>query len=707
MTRLSPRRSLRLLPALVLVPASVLATVLRPMHGFAADAPPPAAPPAAPPARPASPADVEVLPDVYVTDSLRTPVRSASPIGPVTALESLQPVGTVSGERLRATAEASLGATLLREPGVTNSGFAPGAGRPVIRGQGGDRVRVLENGVSTLDVAGLSDDHAVPVDPSSIERVEVVRGPATLRYGSNAIGGLVYLDDGRIPEAPVGQVVAGRVGGGWGSADEQRAGFAALRGQTGCFSWQARGFARESEDLDIPGFAKSQRLLDEEGNPSGAGEARDTLPNSYAKAAGGSVGGAYTVDRGFFGASVDWFDTDYGLPNEPDVHIELDRLRLDTRGRWDAPFGGARSIAWAVGYADYEHTEFEGPDAGTIFEQQAIEGRVEVAHAPWGCWEGAIGLQGAYADLSITGDEALLPFAKTTSFAVFVTERRPLSGCLDLELGARAEGTDVDSVGQETFFAPSLSAGLRWHPTSSTVWALSAAYASRAPTASELYADGPHIATETYEVGDPNLDLERSVGVDLSYRTDGPRVSASATVFYQRYLAYIALEPTGVVDVGSGLEIFDYVGHEAEFLGAEAKVVFHVLGDATCGLDVEALADAVRAQDLDLDDPLPRIAPFRVGGAVVWRSPTLSARVDLQHAFEQDRTAAFELPTDAYTRLDASIAYRFGLPCDRGLTLRLTGTNLLDEEIRLHSSFTKDVAPERGRSLEVSVEFDF
>jgi len=642
-----------------------------------------------------------------VTDTLRSPVRSASPLGPVTALESIQPVGTVSGDRLRAAAEPSLGATLLREPGVTNSGFAPGAGRPVIRGQGGDRVRVLEGGVSTLDVAGLSDDHAVPVDPTSVERVEILRGPATLRYGANAIGGTVYLEDGRIPEAPVGQVVAGRIGGGWGSADEQRAGFAALRGQTGCFSWQARGFARESEDLDIPGFAKSRRLLAEEGNPSGAGEARGTLPNSYAKAAGGSVGAAYTGDRGFVGAAIDVFDTAYGLPNEPDVHIELNRVRVDTRGRWDAPWAGARSIAWAVGYADYAHTEFEGAEAGTIFEQQAVEGRVEVTHNPWGCWEGAVGLQGGYADLSIAGEEALLPTAKTTSLAIFVTERVPLSAGVDLELGARAEGTDVDAVGHETFFAPSVSAGLRWQPSATTVWALSAAYASRAPTPSELYADGAHVATETYEVGDPDLGLERSIGVDLSYRTDGPRVSASATAYAQHYLNYLTLVPTGVVDGGSGLEIFDSVEHQADFLGFEAKVVVHVLGDAACGLDVEFLGDAVHAENLDLHDPLPRIPPFRVGGGVVWRSPSLSARVDLQHSFEQDRVAAFELPTDAFTRLDASVAYTFGAGGDRSLTLRLTGTNLLDEEIRLHSSFTKDVAPERGRSLEVSLEFDF
>jgi iron complex outermembrane receptor protein len=648
-----------------------------------------------------------VLPDVVVTEPLRLPVTSASPLGPTPVLETTQPVGTLAGPDLRYRTEGTLGGTLAHEPGVTSSGFGPGAGRPVIRGQGGERVRILENGTGTLDVSGVSDDHAVAVDPSSVDRLEVVRGPATLRYGANAIGGLVYAHDARIPETAVGGRLTGRVGGAYGTADDERSGFAALGGQQGCWNWRASGFGRETGDMDIPGFAKSRRQLEAEGNPTGAGEAFGTLPNSYARAWGGAAGVSYVVPPGFVGASVSSFSSDYGLPNEPDVHIELERLRLDTRGRWEHPLGGIQQASWALAYADYEHTEFEGPDAGTIFEQQAVEGRVELVHCPRGCWEGAFGFQGSFTDLEVTGAEALLPEARTTIVAPFLIERCRFAPCWTLELGARYDVTGIESRGDRTFHAVSASAGLLWQPTRSSSWALSAAYTERAPTAIELFADGPHVATETFEVGDPELGVERSLGADLSYRVSGRRVSASATAFYHRYLNYIALVPTGLIDPGSGLDIFDYVGHEAELYGAEAKAALHVWCRTCRSLDLEVLGDYVHADDLTADAPLPRIPPLRLGAGVVYRDPRWTARADLQRAFEQDRLAPFELETDGYWLLDAGITHTFCLGCGRTLTAALTGTNLLDEEVRLHTSFIKDVAPGRGRSVRFSLELDF
>jgi iron complex outermembrane receptor protein len=647
------------------------------------------------------------LPDVIVTDTLRQPVTSASPIGPVPVLETTQPVGTLSGERLRYRTQGTLGATLGREPGVSSSGFGPGAARPVIRGQGGERIRILENGTGSLDVSGLSDDHAVAVDPSSVARLEVLRGPATLRYGSNAIGGLVYVHDGRVPEAAIGRRLTGRAGGAIGSADEERSGFAALSGQSGSWNWRVSGFARETDDVEIPGLAKSKRLLEEEGNPSGIGEARDVLPNSYAEAWGGSVGASYVVPRGFVGAAFSAFTTDYGVPNEPEVHIELERVRIDARGRWSSPLRGIERVSWDAAYADYEHTEFEGAEEGTIFEQRAVEGRIELVHCDWGCWKGAFGAQGSHTDLEVTGEEALLPHAKTTVAAVFAEERYVLSRGWTLQLGARYEHTGIESVDDATFDAGSASVGLLWRPSPTTSWALSGAYASRAPTAVELYADGPHVATETFEVGDPDLGLERSVGFDLSYRVDACRVSASVTGYWHRYLEYIALLPTGDVDVDSGLEIFEYVGHEAELYGLEGRAVLHVWRGHDRGVDVEATGDWVHARDLDADAPLPRIPPVRLGAGVVYRDPRWTVRADVQHAFEQERTAEFELDTDAYTLLGAGVAYTWEWGCGRRVTASLTGTNLLDEEVRLHTSFTKDLAPERGRSLRFALEFEF
>lgn len=668
---------------------------------------PPASPPPAPPLpAPPPPSALEVLPGVEALPSLREPVRSASPIAPAPRLVVPQSVGTLAGPDLAYRREGSLGATLARELGVSNTSFGAGAGRPVIRGQGGERIRVLEGGVGTLDVAGLSDDHAVPLDPTAVDRLEILRGPATLRYGASAIGGVVHAHDGRIPEAPLRRALTGRLSGALGSADDERSASAALAGQRGGWGWRAAGFARETDDLDIPGFAKSRRQLEAEGNPAGVGEASGTLPNSWTQAWGGSLGVSRLGGWGHVGLAVSTYATDYGLPHEPDARIELEQRRIDLRGRHVRPLGGLREASWALAFADYAHTEFEGAQAGTVFEQQAGEGRVEVVHGPWGRWEGAFGLQGSFTDLAVTGDEALLPGAQTAAAGAFVVERCTLSPCWSLEVGARGDLTWIDAGEQATFAALSLSAGLVWKPAPGTVWALSAAFTERAPTAIELFADGPHAATATYEVGDPDLGRERALGADLSWRTTGRRVSASATAFVNHYLTYLTLVPTGVVDAPSGFEVFDYVGREARLHGLEAQVTWHAWRCGTGGLDAEARADVVRADDLDADEPLPRIPPLRVGAGLAWRDGGFTARADLLHAFAQDRTASFERPTDGWTLLDAGLS-RTWCTGGRTFTLALTGTNLLDEEIRLATSLLKDLAPARGRSVQLGLRIEF
>jgi iron complex outermembrane receptor protein len=622
-------------------------------------------------------------------------------------IEAPQAVGTVEKEDLAYRARGTLGDTVSREPGVSTSSFGPGAGRPLIRGQGGERIRVLESGTGSLDVSGISDDHAVPVGPTGLRRVEVLRGPATLRYGARAIGGVVYTEDGRVPEEAHPRAFGGRAGGALGSADDERSGYITVDARSGPWSWRASGFGRRTEDIEIPGFAKSRRQLEAEGNPAGVGEPHGTLPNSYARAYGGSVGVSRVGPRGFVGAAFSAFQTDYGVPNEPDVHIELERYRLDARGRLRYPVAGFESAAWDLAFAHYEHTEFEGADVGTVFEQDAFEGRTEWAHCRWGCVEGAVGLHGSYADLQVTGDEAILPQARTGTGGLFVTERVRWSPQWTLEVGGRYDFTTIDSVENDAFHAFSLAAGLVWSPTRNTSVALSTAYTTRAPTAFELFANGPHVATETFEVGDPDLGLERAFGADLSVRHDGRLVTASVTAFLQHYPSYVGLDDTGLVDAGSGLPIFAYRETEAALYGVEGEAAIHAWRGRGRGVDVLLLGDTVHATDLDTDAPLPRIPPLRLGAGLVYRDARWTARVDWLHAFAQHRTAPNELATDGYDSLDAGISYALPLGCGRSATLRLVGTNLLDEEIRHHTSFIKDLAPERGRSLRLSVEVEF
>ncbi|MCA9317128.1 MAG: TonB-dependent receptor [Planctomycetes bacterium] len=649
----------------------------------------------------------EVLPDVVVRPPTQAPVTSADPVGPTAASQVPQPVSVAPGSEVSQHGDAGLGDALEHMTGVTSTAFGPGASRPVIRGQGGERIRVLENGTGTLDVSSISDDHAIPVDLNTVERVELIRGPATLRYGPRAIGGVAYVHDGRVPEGRLCRRVGGRISGAYGTANEEWQGAVLGEAQQGCWVARASAVIRRSEDYDIPGFAKSDRLLAEEGNPSGAGEVRGTLPNSYVDAEGGAVGVSRLLDRGgFVGAAFSAYSTEYGVPNEPDVHIELERYRFDLRGEVIGPFRGMRALRFDAAFADYEHTEFEGTEEGTVFDQTAWEARVELAHCPWGCAEGAFGFQVAHADLTVVGEEALLPSAETLDLGVFAYERFRLRRNWRFDLGARLDFRDIDSTASKDFYAFSASAGLVWTPRCDVTVALATAYTSRAPTAFELYADGPHVATEAYEVGDPDLDLERALGTDLSIRYTGRRSRASITGFYQRYLDYIGLNATGAVDIDSGLPVYQYGRTEAELYGAEAELGWTICQRGCSVLEATASGDMVRATDLETDDPLPRIPPLRLGCGLSWRTGRWILHADWKHAFEQDRTAPDELATDGYDRLDAGIAYRLPVGCGRCLTLGVEGTNLLDDEIRHHASFVKDLAPARGRSVRFKIQLD-
>ena len=651
--------------------------------------------------------EIQLLPPEEIVGSLLREVQAPSASGSVRLLRSPLPIGVLEGDQLAVRRRGTLGATLAREPGLSPSSFGPGASRPLIRGQGGERIRVLLNGTGTLDVAGISDDHAVPVDASAVRRIEMIRGPAALRYGARAIGGVVYVEDDRVPSRWMRRRFQGHVGGALGSADRERSGSFSAQVRSGRWQVRAAGFARRTDDIEIPGFAKSQELLDEEGNPTGIGEAKGTLPNSDTRSSGGTIGVARIDARGFVGAALGFFETEYGVPSEPDVHIELDRTRVDVRGLRRCLGTAFESVAWDLAYAHYRHTEFEGSEAGTIFEQDAFDGRVEAVRRRLGRTRGSVGLECNYADLAVSGEEALLPEATTATAALFAHERLCLSPTWSVDFGGRYELTSIRSVQDETFHAVSASVGAVWSPSRRTSVALSGAYTSRAPTAFELYADGPHIATDQYEVGDPSLGLERLMGADLTFRREGRTLTTNVTGFAQRYGNYIGLRDTGAVDPGSGLEIHEYHETRAAFYGFEGEVAVHAWKRGCRRLDFIAQGDYVRATDLDASQPLPRIPPLRLGCGVFYEDGRWSARADWLHAFAHTRTAPGELRTDGYDSVDASVAYALRLSGRSRTTLRLTGTNLLDEEIRYSTSFLKDLAPARGRSVLVSLEADF
>lgn len=704
----------------------------------AAAAPAAAAVSATKPGADSKPGD-NLLPEVVVT---------ASPLGR-TLFEQAQPVSVLSGEDLKQSLQPTLGETLSKLPGVSSTGFAPGASRPIIRGMGDDRIRILSNGVSTVDVSNVSPDHAVTLDPLVMDSVEVVRGPAALLYGPNGVGGVVNVLDSRVPQERVepgigGLPVSGKLDSRYSTGSDLWSGGGNINLGLGPVVIHLDGFRRESDDMVIPGDARSDRLRKLDPLPPGEREDSGHLPNSFTGTQGGGIGASYLWDSGFIGGSYSIFDSNYGTVAEKEVTIDLDQKRWDGRGAFYNPFAGIREINYKFGYSDYTHTEFEGPEVGTVFNIKGYDGRVEVKHEKLGPFEGAFGYQTTHSDFSALGAEAFLPPTESDTQSAFLFEEA-VTGKFRWQWGLRYDHSSVDSdtyrgFGQgkdRSFDALSGSAGVVWDLTDDYSLAFNSSYTQRAPTYVELLADGPHLATAAYERGDDELNLEKSLGFDLTLRKQSGFVTGSIGVFYQHFNDFIALIPTGddfLFNDGGDIErlpIQAYRATEADFTGGELETTFHLLAPAQAGsgknpvgkspvapaggmaargldrsLDLELRADCVFTRDLDNGGSLPRIPPFRASAALVYRYERLTARLEGQFAAAQFRTAEEELPTDSYFLINAGLNYRV-LQGPVNLDVFLRGTNLGNEEARQSTSILKDIAPMEGRALLVGMQATF
>jgi len=660
-------------------------------------------------------------------------VVTASPLGR-TLFELVQPVSVLQGDRLTLALQPTLGETLSRVPGVSSTYFGPAASRPIIRGLDADRIRILQNGSNTVDASATSVDHAVTFDPVSVQSIEIVRGPATLLYGPNAIGGVVNVLDNRIPDERIAETVRGSIEGKYGSVNTERGGAFTLEGGVGGFAWHLEGYKRATDELHIPGFARSERLRRLDPLPAGEKEARDVLPNSDLRTEGLSGGASYVWDGGYFGVAYSGFHTNYGTVAEREVTIDMEQRRFDFRGAFFAPFAHVKAVRYSLGVSDYEHTEFEGALVGTKFENEGYDGRFELTHEKLGPFEGAIGYQTEKSDFSALGEEAFVPPVETVVNSVFLFEEAAFDP-FRVQFGVRYDHITVDSSTSEgfgpgqsrTFDNVSASAGLIYTPVEGYAIALNAAFTQRAPTYQELFANGPHVATNAFEIGDPGLGTEKAFSLDLSLRKRTGRVTGAVSVFYNHFTDFIGQFANGEVVAGEedDLPVYVYRATDAEFFGGEAEVTFHLLEPATEApasgkdgktlvapapvrplLDLEFKADYVHATDTQTHDPLPRIPPFRASAALNWQHDRFSAGIEGQYNARQNRTSELELPTDSYFLLNASVGYRATL---RGTEANfyVKGVNLTDAEARLHTSFLKDIAPLGGRGLVCGVKFDF
>ena len=728
------------------------------------------------------------------------------------ASELANPVSVLSGTDLQLRLGATLGETLEGEPGVHSTSFVPGAGRPIIRGLSGARIRVMENGLDTGDASVVSADHAVTFEPAHAEQIEVLRGPATLRFGSEAIGGAVNMVDGRIPSEKPVSALRGTIDLRGGSVADERMGAIHLNGGGGEWAWHLGAVSRETDPYEIPGHAQVEEEHDdhdedhddhdedhdededhddededhddhddedhddedhdehEDENPFGI------VPNTDLMTESGRFGFTrFFGDRGSIGISVSGFNTDYGLPpgahahhehedehdhddedhddedhddedhddedhddedhddedhddedhddedhddedhddhddehgheeEELPIRVDMRQRRVDLRAEALPMAGAFQKIEVRMTGTDYEHVELEGPDVGTTFSNDYLETRLEMFQRERGRSRGSVGLQYSDRDLAAIGEEAFVPPTQSQGWALF-TSQEIEAGPVRWQFGARFEQLDHNPVSSRdtSHDGVSASAGLVWDAGADWTLGVSVARSARLPAAEELHSDGLHVATLSYEVGDPNLDNETGTGFDVSLRKTEGLLTGELTLFSQSFSDFIYQRFTGEEE--DGFAVLRYTQADASTEGAELRLRLELLDRNDHHLHIQAIADTVNAE-LDAGGNLPRIPPMTFGAGLHYHGHHWRAAVEGRWFDDQNDVAELETPTEGYTLVNAHVGRRFILG-NQILDVLLRGRNLTDEEARVHTSFLKNFRPLPGRDVTLSARFWF
>ncbi|CAM5561975.1 TonB-dependent receptor [Sphingobium scionense] len=656
---------------------------------------------------------------------------------PTRRQDMLSSVAVIEGKDLTQAIRPSIGETLEHQPGVSATSFGPSASRPVLRGLQGERVKMLTNSLSTVDVSNTSVDHAVVVNPLLAERIEVLRGPQSLLYGSSAIGGVVNVIDKRIPNAIPDEPVHVDAIGTYGSAADERSGAASVDVPlSGGWVAHADGSYLKSDDVRIGGHALTPALRDQALASSllpaddseeaidfaGNAAVRGKLPNSAAKTwtAGGGI--AYIGDTGNIGISYDHYDSLYGVPirfaTQPGDEQEAPRLSMkqdsvNLRAEVNGDGNVLDKISLRLGYADYTHAELEEDGSvGTAFFSKGMEARLELTQAKHGAWRGATGVQLFNRDFNVIGEEAFLPKNSTTQVGVFTLQQLDY-GALKFELGGRYEHTSLTAnpledqdqffAGQRSFDAFSGSVGASYGLTDSWRIGLNLSHTERAPAAEELFANGPHAGTQAYEVGNPDFNLEKANSVEAILRGSGDNYSFEASAYHTWFSNFIYEDLTGEAE--DGLPVYAFNQADARYYGFEVQgsLTLARLGDGKIVAD--GLADYVHA-NIKSVGPAPRIPPLRLLGGLAYQATKFDLRGEVERVSKQDRAAEFETTTPGYTMVNAELNVRpWGK--ERPLSFALSANNIFDVVARRASSFLKDYAPLTGRDIRVTARVSF
>jgi iron complex outermembrane receptor protein len=664
--------------------------------------------------------------------------------------EMTTPVAVMEGDELVLRREATLGETLEGLPGVRSSSFGAGAARPVIRGLDGARVKVLSDGVELLDASTISPDHAVTSEPLLADRIEVLKGPATLLYGGGAIGGVVNVIDKKIPTRVPEKGYEGEMELRANSVANEGAGVFGITAGSGNFAVRAEGSKRQADPYRIPGSPSKQD-----------GSYNDT--DSY------TLGGSFINERGYIGVAygeqnirygllahehadchthgTEWHcaahdhghghghghddhghghddhghgghghghsdhghddhghghshdhDHDHGVP-----YVDMRQQRWDLRGEMNDPIPGFELARLRVGHSEYQHKEIEGGETGTRFTNNATDARLELTHQPVFGWRGVVGGQTLRRDFEASGVEAYVPPTLTRNHGIFLLEEYT-DGAWRYELGLRHEWQDVDAEGRPdtSHRGTSMSAGAVWTFAPDYSLGFSLSRSQRLPTAEELYANGPHAATRTVELGSVDLDEETSHNAELTLRKFAGRTTFSVSVFRNQVNDFIYAADTGN-DIGAGFREIEYRQQDAVLTGAEGEVRFQAT-DATA---LTLFGDHVRGKLRSGNGDLPRIPADRLGVRVDQRfTPAVNGQVEFYRVQRQDDLASYETETSGYNMLGAGLSYS-GFFDQTDYMLYLKGNNLLDEKARQHTSFIKDDVLLPGRNLTVGLRVSF
>ncbi len=626
-----------------------------------------------------------------------TIVVTSSAVG-ARADELLQGVTVMGSTELSEDAAGGLGDVLSSMPGISTTAFGPAASRPVIRGLGGDRVRMLVNGVGIMDASTASPDHAVNAEALDATRIEVIRGPAAIVYGGNAIGGVVNVIDGRIPESALDETVEGRLVGGLSSVDNGNVGAARFRTGTDHFVVNAEAVRRHGGEERIPNFALTPALRAVEGDGP-----RGRLPNSDLTFKTGAIGGSYVSDAGFIGASVKRSTSNYGLPQEEDARIDMAQTRLDARTRFDVPLGPFEQFSADFGLSNYRHFELEDGNIGTRFDNEGWELRTRLRQDDVAGWAGSIGFDAARNVFSALGDESFLPRTRTRNFGSFIAERRDY-GTWGLEAGARIETRNLQTNTATRKFTPvSLSAGVFARPEPNLFLSLSASRTERAPTDIELFSDGPHLAEAAFERGRSDLSMERAFSLESIARIHSSGWDAHLSVYHTEFSNFVFLSPTGaIVD---NLPEFIYRQDDARFTGTEISAERDVWENNFASVRVDLALEYVRAKTSNFGN-LPRIPPLEITGGINAEGNWFTSRVEVVWTEKQSTIAAFETPTKGSTIINLNTTVQ-PLADNDELRLVFKLSNLTDATHRTHTSFLKDRVPSAGRNFSARLIVDF